>query len=101
MQGGEPMSRRAALGLAALALANTVTAIAACTVGATSVTFGDYDVFNSLDTDITGSISVSCDSETTLQVALGAGNGSFSVRRLQNGQGGNGGDLLYNLYLDP
>ena len=52
------MSRLVAIGLAALALTNAVTAFAACTLGVTDVSFGDYDVFSPLDTDIAGSISV-------------------------------------------
>ena len=73
------------------------TTVATCTLGVTDVTFGDYDIFESLDTAITGSVSVSCDSDTTLQVTLGAGNGTFAARQMQNGTS----TLLYNLFLDP
>lgn len=92
--------RAITLALAAICLTTSVTAAAECTLGVTDVTFGDYDVFTPNDTDITGSITVSCDSDTSLQVALGAGYGSFAARRLQNGGTGGGADLLYNLYLD-
>jgi spore coat protein U domain-containing protein, fimbrial subunit CupE1/2/3/6 len=73
------------------------TAVATCTLGVTDVTFGEYDIFESLDSNITGSVSVSCDSDTTLQVTLGAGSGTFSARKMLNGTS----TLLYNLFLDP
>jgi spore coat protein U-like protein len=90
--------RIAHLSIAALVLALEATgAVAACTVSVTDVVFGQYDVFSAVDTDITGGVSVGCDSDTSLQVALSAGNGTFAARKLQNGAH----DLLYNLYLDP
>src|SRR5262245_30339790 len=79
-----------------MTLARPAIVVAACTLGVTDVTFGDYSIFEPLDTNITGSIHVSCDSDTTLQVALGAGNGTLASRHMLNGAS----TLLYNLFLD-
>jgi spore coat protein U-like protein len=80
-----------------LALALGGRAMAECSINVTDVTFGEYDVFNSLATDITGTLSVSCDADTPFQVALGAGSGSFGGRQMHNGPD----VLIYNLYTDP
>jgi len=79
-----------ALGLPGLAAAE-------CSLSVVSVSFGSYDTLSLLDTDITGSVAVSCDVETPSQVSLSAGLGSFSARRMQSGPHA----LFYNLYLDP
>jgi spore coat protein U-like protein len=81
----------------ALALAPGSRAMAECSINVTDMTFGEYDVFNSLATDITGTLSVSCDADTPFQIALGAGSGSFTARQMHNGPD----VLIYNLYTDP
>ena len=81
----------------ALMLALPAGAAAECTLNIVDVSFGAYDPFSAGDTDITGNVSVSCDAETSLQVSLSAGLGSFATRHLQSGS-----DLLrYNLFTDP
>ena len=87
---------RLVLGLA-LPFALPGTASAECSLNIVDVSFGSYDPFSVADTDITGGISVSCDAETSLQVSLSAGLGSFAMRHLQSGS-----DILrYNLFTDP
>jgi spore coat protein U domain-containing protein, fimbrial subunit CupE1/2/3/6 len=78
-----------------LALAGTATA--GCSINATTLNFGEYDVFDVSPADITGTLSVSCDADTPFQVALGPGQGNFAARQLQNGPN----VLIYNLYTDP
>ena len=73
-----------------------MTAHAECSLGVSDVVFGEYDVFAPNDSLITGSVGLSCDSETNVQVALSAGNGTFDARRMLNGTH----SLFYNLYLD-
>ena len=85
------------LTLGAVALGMPGIAEAECSLSVVSVSFGSYDTLSLLDTDIAGSVAVSCDVETPSQVSLSAGLGSFSARRMQSGPHA----LLYNLYLDP
>jgi len=93
------MAKTAAITIAmtiAAALAGP-TVQAECSINVTDVTFGEYDVFNSLATDITGTLSVSCDADTPFQIALGPGSGSFTTCQMHNGPD----VLVYNLYTDP
>ncbi len=73
------------------------TAAAECLLNIVNVSFGAYDTLSLADTDITGSITISCDAETSLQMSLSAGFGSFTMRQMKSG----GGTLLYNLFTDP
>jgi len=81
------------MGLSAIA----ARAGAECSINVTDVSFGEYDVFNSLSTDITGSLAVSCDTDTPFQIALGTGSGHFGAREMRDGPH----VLVYNLYTDP
>lgn len=69
---------------------------AACTVSATGVAFGTYDILSPAPDDSTGSIEVACHPSIHGPiVALGSGgSGSFAPREMT----GIGGDLPYNLY---
>ena len=98
MQTRRPLRRApwGALGFT-LALALPGLAAATCSLSVVNVNFGAYDTLSPSDSDITGSIAVSCDEETTGEVSLSAGLGSFAARRLQSGAQ----SLFYNLYLDP
>ena len=70
---------------------------AACTVVVQPVLFGNYDVFNSTPLDSTGLIDITCDSVAdTYTIALSAGIGSYSQRKMMNGSH----RLDYNLYAD-
>jgi spore coat protein U-like protein len=79
-----------------LALLPGLAPAAECSLSVMNVSFGAYDTLSPFDSDITGSITVSCDEETTGEVSLSAGLGSFTARRMQSGAQ----SLFYNLYLD-
>lgn len=72
------------------------TAQATCTVSASGVLFGGYDVFSASPNDSAGSVSVDCDPATPYTISLSAGGGTYSQRHMSTGT-----DLLgYNLYTD-
>jgi spore coat protein U-like protein len=70
---------------------------AGCTVSSSGLNFGNYDVFSSINDDITGTINVNCTSGTGYSIGLSSGSGTFGMRTLQNGAS----LLIYNLYIDP
>lgn len=72
-------------------------AMAECSVNVIGLSFGGYDPFSVTDTDITGSVLVTCDTDTSVQVSLSPGSGPFTARKLKSGMNA----LLYNLYTDP
>ena len=80
-----------------LLVATSVAHGAPCTLSALGLTFGNYDVFNSADTDVAGTITVSCQSATSYSISLSTGSGSLLARRLTNGPY----QLAYNLFTDP
>lgn len=96
------MSTRRLLSVSAAALAAGLLAAdpaaAACTVSATPVAFGTYDVFAATPLDSTGSVTYRCEPrDRNITITLDAGGGgSFSARRMS----GAGDTLRYNLYLD-
>jgi spore coat protein U-like protein len=90
------MSRNRSLALLAL-LVLPGAAMAECSLNLIGLSFGNYDPFAGTDTDITGSVSVTCDTDTSAQISLSAGFGPFAARRLKNGAN----SLFYNLYTDP
>jgi spore coat protein U-like protein len=69
---------------------------ASCSVSGVGIAFGSYDVFNSVDTDSTGSVTVSCHSGASYSIALSAGAGTFASRFMT----GAAGQLRYNLFTD-
>ena len=69
---------------------------AACTVSAIGVNFGNYDVFGTLATDITGTVSINCNKSSLYTISLNGGSGTFASRTMTNGAN----TLTYNLYLD-
>lgn len=71
-----------------LALATT------CHISTPGLAFGNYDVFNSVSTNGTGTINVSCDAPTNYTIALSAGQGTFAARTMMNGRN----PLGYNMY---
>ena len=70
---------------------------AGCNVSTVGLNFGNYDVFSTLDDDITGTINVSCQASTSYSISLSSGSGTYSARTLLSA----GNLLIYNLYLDP
>ena len=71
---------------------------AACTVSATAVNFGTYDVFETTPDTSTGAIAYHCGTkDKNVQIAISKGSSStFSPRRMNNGAEA----LTYNLYQD-
>lgn len=86
--------------VAALVLfsASEAYAAPACTISATSVNFGSYNVFTGSATDSTGTITINCNgSAHNIIVTLSQGaSSSFNPRAMTNG----GETLTYNLYRD-
>lgn len=73
---------------------------AVCTVSATGINFGAYDVFNALDTDSTGTVTITCDDSppvtATIEIGVSPISGGFNPRQMQHVSLA---DLLnYNLY---
>jgi spore coat protein U-like protein len=71
---------------------------AACTVSATPVAFGAYDVFQSTPSDSTGTITyLSGNNDKDIRITISPGSsGSFSPRTLRRGTE----TLAYNLFSD-
>jgi len=70
----------------------------ACTISATSVNFGTYNVFNGSDVDSTGTVTYRCNGSAhnvTVGLTQGA-SASFNPRQMQKGAEA----LTYNLFLD-
>jgi len=80
-----------------LILAAPVARSAICTVSTSGLNFGNYDVFSSLNDDVTATITVKCTKNSTYSIALSSGSGTFGSRTLK----GQVGALAYNLFLDP
>ncbi len=74
--------------------------LCSCTVTATGVSFGNYNVVNASPTDSTGSVRVRCTLLVALAgsftVDLSTGSGTYAQRTLHNGAP----VLEYNLYTD-
>lgn len=71
-----------------------------CSVTATGVNFGSYDVFQVAPTDSTGSVTVLCDVTTDVTVSIGpsSNSGGFIPRQMRHSALP---DLLsYNLFAD-
>lgn len=87
------------LGLVLLVLSTAARAAVNCTVRATPVAFGSYNVFNASPLDATGTITVRCTglggSPVSYDIKLSAGlSGSYAPRQMANGAN----RLNYNLY---
>ena len=70
---------------------------AGCALNAVGLNFGAYDIFDTQDTSITTHIGVTCDTDTSFEISLSAGTGTFAGRTLLSGAN----ILSYNLYIDP
>jgi spore coat protein U-like protein len=70
---------------------------AGCAVNAVGLNFGAYSIFETQDTSITTDVAVTCDTDTSFEIALSAGTGTFASRTLVSGAN----FLSYNLYVDP
>src|SRR5262245_452236 len=70
-----------------------------CTISATSVNFGSYNVFNGSAVDSTGTITYQCNSQASnITISLSKGSSSsYSPRLMSKGAE----TLSYNLFTDP
>lgn len=80
-----------------LAVAAPMAHSAGCSVSTVGLNFGNYDVFSTLDNDITGTINVSCQTSTSYSISLSSGGGTYASRTMMSA----GNLLSYNLYIDP
>lgn len=89
---------RACLVAVAALSASAAVAEAACTISATSVAFGTYDVFATAPRDSTGTVTYRCgprDRRITITISRGSST-TFAPRTLVNGTA----RLQYNLFRD-
>lgn len=85
--------------LATAAVASlSFSALAVCSLSGTSISFGNYDVFNTSPLDTNGSIVYRCgNADNNISISLDRGGAtSFNPRQMRNGSQA----LNYNLYLD-
>jgi spore coat protein U-like protein len=82
--------------VALVMLASAQRTEAACTLSATAVAFGTYDVFQVGPTDSTGTITYRCNNnDHNIRIAISTGtSGTFTNRTLKTGSD----NLLYNLF---
>lgn len=75
---------------------------AACTVSATGVGFGAYDVFVASPSDSTGTVTVTCDQAPPVDVVIGIGpsgtSGGFVPRQMRSASSPD--RLNYNLFVN-
>jgi spore coat protein U-like protein len=89
------LALRVALLLAAL-LALAAPAVAQCTISATPLSFGNYDVFSATPLDSTSTVTVQCNyifRNVTVTLTTGW-SGNFAARLMRAG----GDTLTYNIY---
>lgn len=67
-----------------------------CSVSTSGLNFGTYDVFSTLNDDVTATITVNCTKNKSYSISLSSGSGTFGSRTLT----GTVGALSYNLFLD-
>ena len=92
------MSARRASAVLALILALSARAEGACTVSATGVNFGTYNVFAASDNTSTGTVTYQCgNADHNIEITISTGSsGTYLPRTLKRGPEA----LGYNLYLD-
>ena len=89
------MSRMRLTIVALVLCAGARQAEAACTLSATAVAFGSYDVFQAGPTDSTGTITYRCNNnDHNVRIAISAGSGTFANRTLKRVTE----NMLYNLF---
>lgn len=76
-------------------LAAAAPARAACTISATPLSFGNYNVFNAAPLDSTGTITIRCQPTANVRVTLSRGG---SLTYLPRQLTGPGGTLNYNIF---
>jgi spore coat protein U-like protein len=85
------------LAAGAIVLGSSVPASAWCSVSASSVSFGTYNVFATSPTDSVGELTVFCFLDSNISVTISKGNaGTFAPRQMQDAAE----RLSYNLFRD-
>jgi spore coat protein U-like protein len=85
-----------AAGSASANLAVSASVANNCTISTTAVSFGTYDPLSAVDTDSTGSVTITCTKGTSATIALDTGaHASGATRRMDDGSGN---VLSYELY---
>jgi spore coat protein U-like protein len=72
-----------------------------CSVSATGINFGSYDVFSTIPTDSTSTIFVTCTAPwpvVTISIGASSNSGVFNPRTMKNSLGSD--TLNYNLFTD-
>ena len=87
-----------ALLVAAAVVGLSFSALAVCSLTSSSISFGNYDVFNTSPLDTNGSIVYRCgNADNNISISLDKGGASsFNPRRMLKGSEA----LTYNLFLD-
>jgi spore coat protein U domain-containing protein, fimbrial subunit CupE1/2/3/6 len=86
-----------------LSLSHTAFALTtpSCSVASTGVNFGSYNVFSTIPTDSTGTISITCSAPwptVTISIGASSNSGIFNPREMKNISGAD--TLNYNLFTD-
>jgi spore coat protein U-like protein len=97
VQGGATVRCASRLALLIAAAVCPIAGQAGCALNVVGLNFGAYDIFDTQDVSITTNVGVTCDTDTSFEISLSAGSGSFASRTLVNGAN----LLSYNLYVDP
>lgn len=86
--------------LVSLLLLGTALPVAtlACSISADGVPFGNYNPFDSVHLDSTGTVTVQCETPYTVEFSPSATNNQFDPRHMANPTDDR---LIYNLFLDP
>jgi spore coat protein U-like protein len=76
-------------------------AMSQCSISATSIAFGTYDVFSNIPVDSSGTISISCIKDVvkaSLTIGPSSASGTINPRKMKRSPGT---DLLeYNIFVD-
>jgi spore coat protein U-like protein len=88
----------AALTLLVCTCVNTHAAPTSCSASAVGVAFGSYNPLANVNSDSTGSVSVTCTGSATVSysIAASAGSGTFVTRQQLSGTN----TVNYNIYID-
>jgi spore coat protein U-like protein len=99
MHGHRRALTRCLLTIALCSLGASAAEAAKCTVSATSIVFGTYNVFAAAPTDSTATVVYNCNGGAkNVWITITAGtSGTFSTRQMANGTE----RLGYNLFLNP
>lgn len=78
----------------------TATVSTACSIAATNLDFGQYDILAGVDTDATSTVTVTCTALTAYEIGLDAGIGTGASVATRVMEDGSSNTLNYTLYQD-